>query len=461
MKKRVFGFLCAAVFLLSLGVCAFADSPSNEARNSVVRLAEVFYANDEVSDVYVGTAFFVGKEGNDSQYLITNHHMVEKYLENEKGHEFKFRNEYGTQLTGKYMLYVFFKSGDFVEAYVVDYDKNQDIAILKLEKPTDKRVPLPLLVPDEKMVGDPVYVVGYPDIADAIMDTTSIWGVSDALISKGTIGRLVTESGSGTKWIQSSNLVTSSGNSGSPMLTEEGNVIGVVTASSTEDPLYLGANIEPVIDMLKKNAIDFDTAADRVKEEEPTEEPSPEPTAEETTAEPEPAAEEPVDKTLLYAGIGTGVFVLILIIVLIANGNKKKKRAKEEEEARRRQEELDAISVTVPAAPQEKPLRASVHSLAAQHGNQKVYLGFEPIQVGRSKDCKIMFKDDTPGVSSRHCSIAWDADNRNFVVRDLGSTYGTYLDSGMKLEPNKAYSLSAGESIYLGEKANMLRMEVE
>ena len=451
MKKRICSFLCAALFLLSLSVCVFADSPSNAARNSVVRIAEVFYANDETVDAVVGTAFFIGKEDGDVQYLITNHHMVKDYLENGKGQTYTFRNEYGTQLTGQVMLYVFFKTGDYVEAYVVDYDESQDIAILKLEKPTDRRVSLPLLIPDESMVGDTVYAIGYPGIADDIMDTTSSWDVSDALVTKGTIGRLVTESGSGTKWIQSSDLVTSGGNSGSPMLTEEGNVIGVVTAASaTDESLYLGADIESVITLLKKNAIDFDTAADRVKEPEPTPEPSPEP-------EPEPVEEAAKEMSpMLIAGIAGGI-LLLLLLVIVAAGKAGRKRGT----PNAGEEEPEEIGATVPAAPQEKPLRGSVRSLSPQHGNQKVSLSGGEILAGRSKDCKIVYKEDTPGVSSRHCSISWDAGNRCFTVRDLGSTYGTYLDSGMKLEPNKPYTLSAGESFYLGEKANMLRLEIE
>ena len=102
-----------------------------------------------------------------------------------------------------------------------------------------------------------------------------------------------------------------------------------------------------------------------------------------------------------------------------------------------------------------------VHSMAEQHKNQKVSVKDITILAGRSTDCGIIYKAETPGVSGRHCSISWDAGSHDFIVKDVGSTYGTYLESGMKLEPNKEYRLKAGESIYLGEKENMLRMEVE
>ena len=448
MKKRILSFLFIAVLLLSIPMLAIADSPSNAARNGVVRMAEVFYANDEISSTRVGNAFFVGKEGNNVQYLVTNYHLVQGYLENEKGQKYTFRNEYGTQLTGCYVLYVFFGPSDYVEAYVTDYDESQDIAILKLEKPTDKRIALPLLVPNESMVGDVVYAVGYPSEENNVFDSASNWSTSGSLISKGIIGRLITESGSGTRWIESSDLISSGANGGSPMLTEDGNVIALVSAELNEESTHTGASVEPVIEMLNKNAISYDTAADREKAPDSADESA---ETAETPILDEQTPEETHEKTpnvWLYAGIGAAAVIVLLVI--LAAGKKKKKTPEQEE-----------IVQTVPATPQEKPLHPVVHSLSDQHGNQKVYLGEESILVGRSRECKIIYKEGTPGVSGRHCTIAWDAEKNCFIVRDLGSTYGTYLDSGMKLEANKPYQLNAGESFYLGEKDNMLSLEIE
>ena len=46
--------------------------------------------------------------------------------------------------------------------------------------------------------------------------------------------------------------------------------------------------------------------------------------------------------------------------------------------------------------------------------------------------------------------------------------YGTYddthqqiLDSGMKMDPSKVYRLKPGETFYLGERANTIKLEVE
>ena len=47
------------------------------------------------------------------------------------------------------------------------------------------------------------------------------------------------------------------------------------------------------------------------------------------------------------------------------------------------------------------------------------------------------------------------------ILKDMGSTYGTFLDSGMKLDPSKVYRLKPGESFYLGERTNTIKLEVE
>ncbi len=46
-------------------------------------------------------------------------------------------------------------------------------------------------------------------------------------------------------------------------------------------------------------------------------------------------------------------------------------------------------------------------------------------------------------------------------MTDLSSTYGTYLQNGQKLMPNTPYHIHSGDQFYLGERANMLQVNVE
>lgn len=48
--------------------------------------------------------------------------------------------------------------------------------------------------------------------------------------------------------------------------------------------------------------------------------------------------------------------------------------------------------------------------------------------------------------------------NGKVLLMDLGSTYGTFLSDGTKLEPNKPYYLNYGQSFYLVDPANTFRI---
>ena len=122
---------------------------------------------------------------------------------------------------------------------------------------------------------------------------------------------------------------------------------------------------------------------------------------------------------------------------------------------------VEPISETVPSMQQEKHVVPIVRSTAEQHQNRKIQLGKDAAILGRSKECTIVYRDDTPGVSGKHCAVAWDPEQEDFILKDLNSTYGTFLDNGKRLDPNRVYRLKAGEGFYLGERANKIHLEVE
>lgn len=106
--------------------------------------------------------------------------------------------------------------------------------------------------------------------------------------------------------------------------------------------------------------------------------------------------------------------------------------------------------------------RPFVRSAAPQHRGTRVDISGRTIVIGRSKsDCALVYQDDTPGVSSRHCSLAWDSRSGDFILTDLGSTYGTFLQNGQQLKSGVGHHLRAGDSFYLGESANTLILELE
>jgi hypothetical protein len=80
-----------------------------------------------------------------------------------------------------------------------------------------------------------------------------------------------------------------------------------------------------------------------------------------------------------------------------------------------------------------------------------VPLGDQPITIGRAPDSTIVLDDDY--VSHRHARIAADAQGR-WMVEDLGSTNGTYLDRQRLTGPSP---VGNGVSIRIGKTVVELR----
>ena len=122
---------------------------------------------DGTMTYWQGTGFFVGEEGQDPQYIVTNCHVVEDFI-----------------LAGKALgggeLHVLFDQDDEAEAYLVDYDAEKDLAVLRLAEPTDKRAPLSMRQAEDSMLGDEVYAVGYPLAADVTVQAVNSSSKEDA-----------------------------------------------------------------------------------------------------------------------------------------------------------------------------------------------------------------------------------------------------------------------------------------
>ena len=147
--------------------------------------------------------------------------------------------------------------------------------------------------------------------------------------------------------------------------------------------------------------------------------------------------------TMLYVGIAAVVVVVVIAVIVVMTRKKK----------------------PAPAPAEEKKSAGSpvIRSLSPQHGGLVVQLHHQqPVQIGRdSATCRLVYQDGTPGVSSRHCQIFFDEQENLFVVTDLNSTYGTFLADGQRLAPNTPVKLAPKSSIYLGEVANTIYLELE
>lgn len=78
----------------------------------------------------------------------------------------------------------------------------------------------------------------------------------------------------------------------------------------------------------------------------------------------------------------------------------------------------------------------------------------EDLLIGRdASTCQVVFPMEIGEVSRRHCTLRFDEETRTFVLEDLGSSNGTFLDGGERLQPGKRYTLRSGDRFALsGEK---------
>ena len=402
--RRLAAALLAAVLTAALAVPALAAF-DQETLNGIVLIRTGAPDEDGVMNYWRGTGFFVGEEGQDPEYIVTNCHVVEEFI-----------------LAGKSLgggeLHVLFDQDDMEEAYLVDYDAEKDVAVLKLSEPTDKREALTLREAEDTMLGDEVYAVGYPLAADVTVQAVNSFSKDDATVTTGSISRLLTESGTGRELIQT-DAALSGGNSGGPLTDSTGAVLGVNTYGSDLDQnLFYAVSISELLPMLDRNNIPYAMAA-----------------------------ETGGGNTMVYAAVGAAV-VIVVIAAAVLLSRKKKGAAPAAQPAR----------TETSAEGERQPV---LRSLSPQHSGMVVALHHQPVQVGRDKaTCRLVFQDGTPGVSSHHCQIAFDEQDGQFVVTDLTSTYGTFLADGQRLAPNTPTKLPPKSSIYLGEVANTIYLEL-
>lgn len=187
----------------------------------------------------MGSGFIINKEG----YILTNYHVIE----------------------GAKEVIVTLSDGRDVKAKVVNYDQNQDIAMLKL---TDDSIKVPAIVElgnsDALKPGEEVLAIGTPLSKDFNQTVTG------GLVS--AVNRTV-ETSTGVKLnLIQTDAAINPGNSGGPLINTKGEVVGINTLKMSGEAEGIGFSI-PInevkdrIDSLSKPILNLGVSIREINEQ--------------------------------------------------------------------------------------------------------------------------------------------------------------------------------------------------
>jgi S1-C subfamily serine protease len=209
-----------------------------------------------------GTAFSITSDG----FLLTNRHVVEG-VENGEVRQFwdRLRKESAEiPEAARIQVWVAFE-GDLYVAKILQVSGEHDMSILKVE-----RHGMPFFrLSSKKVLPDleSVYTFGFPGAADVSLsaeeekkhieqiktsglnDIKQLFKQRDFTLSagNGTVAKISVES-DGERWIQH-NATMSAGNSGGPLCTSDGTVVGINTGGA---PAAAGVNFSLMVDQLRR-----------------------------------------------------------------------------------------------------------------------------------------------------------------------------------------------------------------
>ena len=218
----------------------------NKVKPAVVTITasgKVSYSRFYSQDVEgIGSGFIINEDGN----VLTNYHVI----------ELAFTANGGTN-----KVTVSMSDGQEVEADIVNYDKDRDIAMLKLAEGTKVPGVAELGDSDALYVGQEVIAIGTPLGTNFAQTCTKgiVSGVNRSLDESTDGSAVQSESESSYEYIQTDTAINS-GNSGGPLINSEGQVIGINTAKLSNSTSSSNASIEGM-----GFAIPINDAKDRIE----------------------------------------------------------------------------------------------------------------------------------------------------------------------------------------------------
>lgn len=461
MKKKrsyISLLLCVLIgILFALPVQAAEANAVDQARNGVVRVLAL--RND--GSAWLGSAFAVGEAGEPSSVFVTNHHVS-------ANEDFSGADELYILLDDEWNaaeeeggLEIDMEHAVRCHA-IYEPTAYPDYAILQAERIITERVALPLMPASLAAPGESVYAIGFPGVSDNITLSHAA-STDNVTITTGVVSRIthMDLNDVDTDVIQTDAAINH-GNSGGPMITEEGYVIGVNTyslndASAPNGAIYMAVQSDYVISRLN-DLIDIGTLQGFSY----------------TLITDRQGGSGSMLPTILICVAVVAVAAVAAVLILrkpVAAGAAGQKAQRRAEAHQVRQDAgypktgpaEDVFPQTSPVDPIGKTMPADVMPALRLVGTEGYFAGRRfalegAIRMGRLPDKNdLVFPADTTGVSGVHCVLRLTSTGA--TLTDLGSSFGTFLNDGVRLQPHQAVDLKPGDSFALGSQKQKFKLE--
>ena len=412
LAAMVMVLICLAA-MLAIPASAKTDLPTviSQAKEGVVKLFVVGFAPDGTPAVKaVGSGFAVGQRGSAPEYFVTNWHVASAYIPD-------INYAFDSDHVRIWIMLDNFTRSDVtglpseatsVECSIVRIAESgyPDYAILRAARPVTECKPLPIRSSESVKQGETVVALGCPAVVD---DLSATVGSNDITATRGTVARHMVMSAAGNTNVLLHDAVISGGNSGGPLIDENGNVIGLNTYGIV-DSYSCAIYSEYVTQALDQMGIPYMSAGSSISV-----------------------------VTVAAAAVAVAA-VAVAIYFLLRNRKSAEKSSKEVNPG------VGPVS-TVPADGYTPSFRVQLPD------GRIIPVPAGKVAVGRDPSCQIRLPESAAAVSRRHCTL--ENSGEFLILVDEGSRNGTFIH-GKRVPAGTKVALKHGSSFCVGTSENRI-----
>ena len=119
------------------------------------------------------------------------------------------------------------------------------------------------------------------------------------------------------------------------------------------------------------------------------------------------------------------------------------------------------LNLRAPAPPPPVGINPKLIGVVGQFAGRSYPIRPNGIMMGRdAASCEFVFSESAQGISRNHCKVEFNPQTTMFVLYDLGSSCGTFLANGVKVQQGQPVALRPGDSFYLASQGNLFRVSL-